>query len=597
LPSVTDDLLASASSDPTGLLERLRRVLRDDFTITRELGRGGMGRVFLAEERALERRVALKVLPPELAELPDVARRFRREARTAGQLSHPHIMPVYQVAERDGLHFFTMPFVYGPSLRQVLRRTPRLPVELCRRYLLEAADALYYAHGQGVIHRDIKPENMLLEGGPGGRLLLTDFGIAKAIGSATTTLTRPGEMMGTPYYMAPEICGESEGVDARADQYSLGLVAYEMLAGRFPLTADSLAGIVYKHLHEYPNPLETIRPDVAADMRRVIERAIRKDPDDRYPSMRELRDALSRLRTAPARGGTGSGRSMRLALLSIAVVIATIFGSATHGRWGRGDPGLTEFGGASAGDSTVLTAGRFGGDTITRDEPQPPASEGPSGVAGARQRGAGDDAANRAAGGEDVARGELPGGDVSVSPDSGGKRPRTRPGGEGDVPAGTLSREAGAAAPAESSFVDTPDLVEQRETSDTGADFGVADSAEAAPAASDPRAAIAALLEAYREALEAEDLGRLGADVYRGSIPAPDTNLLSYWFDRGAGFRIETEIESLIVEGDTAAARVRQKMAFRLESTGDRREITESFMLHFRLDTAGWRLTSLVRRR
>jgi serine/threonine-protein kinase len=277
---IGDELLASSASDPTGLLDRIRAATAGEFTIIRELGRGGMGRVYLAHENAIERRVALKVLPPSLADHSEIVQRFEREAQTAGKLSHPNIVPVYQVSERAGISFFTMPYVAGPSLRQVVRQTPQLDFDVARRYLSEAADALSYAHDQGVIHRDIKPENMLLEGSRDGRLLLTDFGIAKALGTATT-LTRPGDMMGTPYFMSPEQCEEKEEIDGRSDQYSLGLVAYEILAGRFPFTADSLAGIIYKHLHDYPEPLETIRQDVPENLRLVIETAIRKDPGQR----------------------------------------------------------------------------------------------------------------------------------------------------------------------------------------------------------------------------------------------------------------------------------------------------------------------------
>ncbi|MGD8869555.1 MAG: serine/threonine-protein kinase, partial [Gemmatimonadales bacterium] len=286
-----DELLASSASDPTGLLDRLRAVTEGEFVIIRELGRGGMGRVYLAHEIALERRVALKVLPPELTEHAEIVQRFQREARTAGKLAHPHIVHVYQVMESGGFHFFTMPYIAGPNLRHVLKRTPQLDVEPCLRYLCESADALAFAHGRGVVHRDIKPENMLLEGSQDGRLLLTDFGIAKPLESVST-ITRPGDRMGTPYYMSPEQCEEREGIDGRSDQYSLGLVAYEMLAGRFPFTAESLAAMVYKHVHEYPEPLETLRPDVPAALRSVIERAYRKDRAERYPTMGAMLEAL-----------------------------------------------------------------------------------------------------------------------------------------------------------------------------------------------------------------------------------------------------------------------------------------------------------------
>ena len=308
----TEEWLASGASDPTGLLERLRDAIGDEFRVLHELGRGGMGRVYLAQELALDRRVAMKVLPPAFVEHPEIVERFKREARTAGKLAHPHIVPVYQVSERDGLTFFTMPYVSGPNLRQVLKATPRPDVARVRRYLREAAGALAYAHGQGVIHRDVKPENMLLDGGPDGRLMLTDFGIAKALG-AGTTLTRPGEMMGTPYYMSPELCEERETIDGRSDQYSLGLVGYEMLAGRFPFTGESMATIVYRHLFEELEPLDRVREDVDEDLRGAIARATHKDRDQRFPNMlafAEAVDGSSRPRTvAPVAPGTSPKRS------------------------------------------------------------------------------------------------------------------------------------------------------------------------------------------------------------------------------------------------------------------------------------------------
>ena len=384
----TEELLASSASDPTGLLDRLRAATDGEFKILRELGRGGMGRVYLAHEISLDRRVALKVLPPALADIESIVMRFQREARTAGKLTHPHIVPVYQVSERAGLYFFTMPFVAGPSLRQVLRKTPQLDVDSARRYLREAADALGFAHSQGVIHRDIKPENMLLEASRDGRLLLTDFGIAKALGVGTT-LTRPGDMMGTPYFMSPEQCEETENIDGRSDQYSLGLVGYEMLAGRFPFSADSMAGIVYKHLHEYPDPLEKVRPDVPEDLIEVIERAIRKNPDERFPTMYVMLEALGgesaltdTLRSAAdgkARGPRrAKGRGRRFAQSAAVVVILAATGAGALWWQQRGSrSGLEETQladlGATAGDPGMppIGNGAAPADTIAADAAAP----------------------------------------------------------------------------------------------------------------------------------------------------------------------------------------------------------------------------------
>ncbi|MEE8550757.1 MAG: serine/threonine-protein kinase, partial [Gemmatimonadota bacterium] len=390
----TEELLASAASDPTGLLDRLRAATEGEFRIIRELGRGGMGRVYLAHEIALDRRVAMKVLPPAFAGHEGIVQRFQREARTAGKLSHPNIVPVFQVSKRDDLTFFTMPCVVGPNLRQVMRQTPQLRLELARRYLREAASALGYAHRQGVIHRDIKPENMLLEGSRDGRLLLTDFGIAKALGIGTT-LTRPGDVMGTPYYMSPEQCEENE-VDGRSDQYSLGLVAYEMLAGRFPFTADSLAAIIYKHLNEDPEPLQNFRADVPADLLAVIVRATQKDPDARFPTMAALIEALGAgaptVRTTAARSTKPAPkpaaplRSGRRGWITAGGIGLAALAAGAFALWqqrpspsGLGDAQLAEINvppAALVGVDTASETASEGSETEVPSEPdQPPPGE------------------------------------------------------------------------------------------------------------------------------------------------------------------------------------------------------------------------------
>ncbi|MGD2153282.1 MAG: serine/threonine-protein kinase, partial [Gemmatimonadales bacterium] len=213
------------------LLEHLRAVTSGEFEILGEIGHGGMARVYLALELALDRQVALKVLSPLFAEYPEIVKRFQHEARTAGQLNHPHIVPVFAVYQGDGLSFFTMPFVKGASFREIMHEAGPLELDPALEFLRQAASGLSYAHQHGVIHRDVKPENMMLEETT-GRLVLTDFGLAKALGAES--LTVPGDMIGTPHYMAPEQLEDDTQVDGRCDEYSLALVAYEMLAGEYP---------------------------------------------------------------------------------------------------------------------------------------------------------------------------------------------------------------------------------------------------------------------------------------------------------------------------------------------------------------------------
>ncbi|MCU0622025.1 MAG: serine/threonine protein kinase, partial [Gemmatimonadales bacterium] len=213
-------------------LEELRSRLGDRYHFERELGRGGMGAVYLARDRSLDRPVALKVLPPEYAAQPDLRERFLRETRTAAGFSHPNIVPVFAVEERDGLLAYAMGFVEGESLADRVARTGPLGVRDAVRLLQDVGYALSYAHGRGVVHRDIKPDNIMLERAT-GRALLMDFGIARTVQAAPAALpglTRVGEVVGTPEYMSPEQAS-GDAVDGRSDLYSLGLVAYFGLTG------------------------------------------------------------------------------------------------------------------------------------------------------------------------------------------------------------------------------------------------------------------------------------------------------------------------------------------------------------------------------
>src|SRR6059036_3911684 len=214
------------------LFARLVQALGTSYTVEGEIGRGGMGVVYNARDERLKRRVAVKVLPPELAFREEIRLRFLREAETAARLSHPHIVPIHSVGEGpDGLVYFVMAYVDGESLGAKLKRRGRLPPDEARRIMLETADALGAAHALGIIHRDVKPDNILLEGSR-GRVVVTDFGIAKALSSTTGgALTGTGVAIGTPHYMSPEQAAGDREIDGRSDIYSLGVVAYQMLAG------------------------------------------------------------------------------------------------------------------------------------------------------------------------------------------------------------------------------------------------------------------------------------------------------------------------------------------------------------------------------
>ncbi|CAA9300875.1 MAG: Serine/threonine protein kinase, partial [uncultured Gemmatimonadaceae bacterium] len=254
---------------PTDLREQLQQTLGTAYALERELGGGGMSRVFVARDARLGRRVVVKVLHPDLAAGLS-ARRFEREVALAARLQHPHVIPLLSAGDVGGLPYYTMPFVEGETLRARLARDGALPVADAVRLVRELADALGYAHGQGVVHRDLKPENVLLSG---GHAVVADFGVAKALASATrggsgaadavgdaTGTTALGMAVGTPAYMAPEQALGDPATDHRADLYALGVIAYELLAGAPPFAGRTPQQLVAAHVSQPPPPLGAARP-------------------------------------------------------------------------------------------------------------------------------------------------------------------------------------------------------------------------------------------------------------------------------------------------------------------------------------------------
>jgi serine/threonine-protein kinase len=269
------------------LHETLKAAVEGHYRVTDMLGRGGMGAVFLAEDLRLGRRVAIKVLLPELTDDGAVIGRFIREARIAAGLDHPNIIPIYAVEQVGDFHYFVMKHVTGRSLDEMLEGRS-LPVEQALDILRQAADALAHAHAHGVVHRDVKPSNIMLD--EHGRVLLMDFGISKAL-EAGTQYTSTGQMVGTPRYVSPEQA-LGEAIDGRSDQYSLGVVGYQMLVGRLPITGDSVHALMYKHVHEIPAAARSVRPEIPAAVSNALQRALAKKPDQRFASMDEFASAL-----------------------------------------------------------------------------------------------------------------------------------------------------------------------------------------------------------------------------------------------------------------------------------------------------------------
>jgi serine/threonine-protein kinase len=282
----------------SSLQQRVVAALGDQYDIDCEIGRGGMSVVYRARDRRLDRHVAIKALPPELAYDPAIRTRFTREARTSAQLAHAHIVPIHDVGERDGIAYFVMSLVQGGSLADLLAREPRLPIARVRAILAELADALAFAHLRGVIHRDVKPDNVLIDGDT-GRSMVTDFGIARAI-EAGTRLTITGNAVGTPTYMSPEQAMGEREIDGRSDLYSLGILGYQMLTGRVPFVAGNSMALLLKHVSEVPRPIAELRPDTPPALRDAIERAMMKQPEDRWPTATSMREAILSNEAAPA---------------------------------------------------------------------------------------------------------------------------------------------------------------------------------------------------------------------------------------------------------------------------------------------------------
>jgi eukaryotic-like serine/threonine-protein kinase len=274
----------------------LADALADRYTLLRELGRGGMATVYLAEDVRHRRQVALKVLHPELSAVigPE---RFLKEIELTARLQHPHILPLFDSGNAGGQLFYVMPFVDGESLRARLDREQQLPLDDALRIAREAADALGYAHTLGVVHRDVKPENILLQG---GHALVADFGIALAVTQAGgSRMTQTGMSLGTPQYMAPEQAMGEKVVDARADIYALGAVTYEMLAGEPPFAGPTTQAIIAKMMTERPVPLHTMRDTVPSSVERAVHKALAKLPADRWESAPKFAEALTSAGAAP----------------------------------------------------------------------------------------------------------------------------------------------------------------------------------------------------------------------------------------------------------------------------------------------------------
>ncbi len=335
-------------TDPPGIIDRLNAALTDRYVVERELGEGGMATVYLARDLRHNRQVALKVLRPELAAAMG-GDRFPREIEIIAQLTHPHILPLHDSGEAGGFLFYVMPFIEGESLRSRLKREGRLPVRDAVRILREVVDALAYAHERGIVHRDIKPDNVMLSG---RHALVTDFGVAKALSAASgEKLTTVGIALGTPIYMSPEQAMGEADIDHRSDIYSLGALAYEMLAGDPPFDRHTPQAILSAHAMDTPDDVSTRRANLPPTLAQVVMRCLEKDKADRWQTAEELLPLLevaatpsggmTPTATRPLKASARPSRRPRRALIgSVGIVLVAL---AAVGGWlvfgGDGSPG------------------------------------------------------------------------------------------------------------------------------------------------------------------------------------------------------------------------------------------------------------------
>jgi len=311
------------------------RMLDDRYRIERELGRGGMATVYLAQDLRHARQVAIKVLRPEVAASLG-AERFLAEIRVTAQFQHPHILPLHDSGSVDGFLFFVMPYVEGESLRSRLERERQLSVDDAVRITCEVASALEAAHHRGVVHRDIKPENILLRE---GTALVADFGIALAMSEASPRVTNPGLALGTPQYMSPEQATGAGAIDSRADVYALGTMCYEMLAGEAPFTGTSATAIIAKRAAAPAPSVRILRAAIPPAIETVVSRALAREPADRYRTAGAFADALNKAHVdGAAAGGPGSTRGLPLVvrpLVGAALIALVISGAAIIAKAGN----------------------------------------------------------------------------------------------------------------------------------------------------------------------------------------------------------------------------------------------------------------------
>ena len=371
--------------------ERLTEALAGRYRIERELGQGGMATVYLAQDIRHDREVAVKVLHADLGAVLG-AERFLSEIKTTARLQHPHILPLLDSGEANGLLFYVMPYVRGETLRARLERERQLPIDDAIRIAREVADALGAAHAQGIIHRDIKPENIMLEG-KARRVLVMDFGIAKVMDAAgDSTLTSTGTIVGTPHYMSPEQASGDPRIDARTDQYSLAVVGYHMLTGSVPFEGESTRQVLFKQMMETPRSMRELVPEVPHALMEAVSKAMSKEAAQRFVSMEEFATAIEKtiveetraaaLAAVPPRKrsratwmATGAG------LLAVAAIVAALVKGGSQAESRQADSTAVSTDSIRPADSATATPPAPAPGTqvaAVNPPPPPPATNNPA---------------------------------------------------------------------------------------------------------------------------------------------------------------------------------------------------------------------------
>jgi serine/threonine protein kinase len=574
------------------LFEQLQTTLGDAYRLERELGGGGMSRVFLAHELALGRRVVIKVLLPELAAGVSVDR-FRREIQLAAQLQHPHIVPLLFAGESNGLPFFTMPYIDGETLGLKLARTGELPVSETVRILRDVASALAYAHEKGIMHRDVKPGNVLISGGVA---VVTDFGVAKAVSASTDVaaarLTSVGVALGTPAYMAPEQASGDPQVDHRADIYALGVVTYEMLAGRPPFWGRVTTAVLAAHVVEAPEPIERLRPGIPPMLASLVMQCLAKRAADRPQSATQLIHVLDTISTptggmvpttvvmAPA-VEPSSPRRRSLAWAAAGAGLLAVVGGAV--LWARHREPPTPSPTVPAAVAARTTA-RHSDSTSTRESRSPRDSTTPRDSTPPRRSEPPPPAPS------------VAGKEPSPAPKS--RHPKTHP--EAATPARPQAAPALESAKAESTPAppNPPETVPQPAAAPpppvetTTHPTTPAPLPPAAPQpAPDPTPDIRSVVEAYGNAVESQDLDNIRR-LYPGITPAQQRGWQQF-FQTVRDVKAQLTVANLDVSNGTAEAQVTGVYTYSNSSTRQTERQPVAFHMSLRRESTGWRITQV----